>query len=197
MDLSIVERLICPEDHASTPLIVRADRVERGRLVEGLLGCPVCRREWSVSGGTARFGARAANAQAPATSADVIGALLGLTEPGLVVLDGAPNEVARALVEQFGCTVVGLDCESDGELSCIDGAARVPVAPGAARGIALLREDRSAAFADSAAVALARNGRMMGTVGVPVPAMMRELARDERLWVAEPLPSVVPLTVRR
>src|SRR5262245_7580308 len=104
MDLAVVQRLVCPEQHASTPLVVRADVAEHGRLQRGALGCPSCGKEWSVNGGIAAFGARRDLPDAP-IDATAIAAFLGLTEPKLVVTDGVPPTIVVALVREYAAGV--------------------------------------------------------------------------------------------
>lgn len=187
MDLALVERLICPRAHEPAPLVVRADEVDAGRLVRGVVGCPVCREEWPVVDGRVEFSAAPAGNSADARDAATIAALLALTEPGkLLIVDGASVVLTAALVSEFGAIVVALDAPRDSRASAvINGAERVPLAPAAANGVLLLRPSRSEAFVASAARALAPGGRMAGALAVNVPAGVRERARDDRMWVGE------------
>jgi hypothetical protein len=201
MDLTLAERLICPLPHERTALVVRADRVANGRLIDGLLGCPVCHGEWPVRGGVARFGPPSGVPAAHA-DADVLAALLGLVEPGRVVIaDGVSAPVSRALALRYGAIMLSIDAsETNDPTATIEGAARVPIAPGSAQGAALLRE-REAAFVTSAAEALAASSRIVSTLSNGVPHGVAELARDDVLWVGAPEPASLaatqPVTLRR
>jgi len=199
VDLALVERLICPRAHAPAPLVVRADEVADGRLLRGVVGCAVCREEWPVAAGRLQFGAARAGNAADAPDAATIAALLALSEPGrIVVVDGAPAELIAALVNEFGAIVVALDAPLNARAHAgIDGAERVPLAPGAARAVLLLRSARGDDFVTSAVRALAPGGRMVGATAVNTPPDVRELARDERFWVGERERVTAPVPLRR
>jgi hypothetical protein len=58
----------------------------------------------------------------------------------------------------------------------------------------------SAARASAAARVTRVKGRVLAPAGVPMPDGVRELARDDRLWVGErdaPASPLVPLQLRR
>jgi hypothetical protein len=197
MDLAIVQRMVCPAEHASTPLVVRADRAEHGRLQEGVVGCPVCGAEWKVDEGVARFGPRATTGPAFTPDATTVAALLGLTEPKLVVADGLSDDLVVSLVREFGATVVAIDSDVSPEsASVIEGPALVPLAEGIANGAVLLRP-REPAFVDSVVRAIAPDGRLLASVSLQLPAGVREMARNDDLWLAEREATVVPVTLRR
>jgi hypothetical protein len=197
MDLAIVQRLICPQPHATTPLVVRADRTDQGRMVDGVLGCPVCAHEWTVADGIARFGERARLESTVSTDASTLAALLGLTDPHVVVLDGTTPD-AGLLSSEFGAAVIALDAESFlPDATNIEGSAIVPLAAGVARGVALLRAGRSPEFVASAVRALAQEGRLVSSTVLPLPAGVREIARNEQIWVAEREPDPVVVSLRR
>src|SRR5689334_7890615 len=127
MDLAIVQRLICPKPHASTPLVVRADRAEHGRMQTGMLGCPVCSGEWQIADGVARFGVRTELRADAMPDATTLAAFLGLTDPHLVVTDGVPATVVESLVREFAAVVVAFDADVSPETATIiEGAAIIP-----------------------------------------------------------------------
>lgn len=197
MDLAIVQRLICPMSHASTPLVVRADLAEHGRLQGGVLGCPSCGKEWTVASGVAAFGDRKALVEDPPLDATAVAACLGLTDPKLIVTDGLSAMIAVALVREYGASVVALDSDVAPETATvIDGADVVPLADGVANGIALFR-DRDASFVASAVRSLATDGRLLASSSIALPAGVREIARNEVMWVAEREAPVVPVQLRR
>jgi hypothetical protein len=198
MDLGIVERLICPEPHAVMPLVVRADAVEHGRLVRGMLGCPHCHMEWVVTDGIARFGARADIAAVAAEDPATLAALLGLSEPMLVLTDGASARLVDALSREFDASVVVLDAaDPPPSATVIHGAKRVPIGAGTVGAALLLRPGRDADFVASAARALAPAGRLVATASVPVSGELREIARDNTWWVATREHREAPITLRR
>lgn len=192
MHRGIIERLVCPEQHAMTPLVVRADRLVDSHLVTGAVGCPVCGREWPVHERIARFGDPAITTEpawdAPRLSVGIAAALLNLAEPGVVLADGAPAPLAEALAADYGATVVAFDLADpvrDGRTSVIVGAATVPLAPAVARAALLLRGGRSEAFFNSAARTVVAGGRIVGGEDIPLPRGLQLLTRDAGLWVAE------------
>lgn len=197
MDLAIVQRLICPVPHASTPLVVRADLAEHGRMQKGVLGCPVCQVEWEVHNGIAHFGARAAHPANVVPDAATLAAFLGLTDPQLVVTDGVPAQVVESLVREFGAMVVALDADvAPTTATVLDGAPIVPLADGIASGAVLLRS-RDAAFVASAVRSMAPEGRLVGIVALELPAGVREIARNNELWVAVREIPMVPVELLR
>ena len=197
MDLAIVQRLICPASHASTPLVVRADLAEHGRMQKGVLGCPACQVEWVVDNGVAHFGARAELPPNIAPEATTLAAFLGLTDPQLVVTDGVPAQIVEALVREFGAVVVALDADvAPTTATVLDGAAIVPLADGIASGAVLLRS-RDAAFVASAVRSIAPEGRLVGSTALDLPAGVSEIARNDVLWVAAREVSVVPVELLR
>jgi uncharacterized protein YbaR (Trm112 family) len=198
VDLTVVERLICPNTHAATPLVVRADATVHGALERGVLGCPACQSEWNVDDGVARFGARA---DLGTTSADpaVLAALLDLTEPGrLVIVDGLADDACAALARDYGALVIALDPRERGpHAAVIEGASQAPVSAGAARGAVLMRTERDVAFIDSVVRTVAARGRVVGGTAVSVPSAVTEMARDERLWVGARDEVSAPVALRR
>ncbi len=185
-------------------------------MVEGVLGCPVCQMEhdvrrgvlhWSAASG-ASAGAASASAPPAASTADTsedavtrIGALLGFGESTApFVLTGPSAAAAVGLLGLVDAVLVLLDPPDDAAAAfatVIRGAARVPLAARSARGV-LLDGDWAVADRALAAVdALADGGRLVAPVSVPLPAGVRELARDDRQWVAERVGGAVPIPLRR
>ena len=197
MDLAIVQRLVCPRPHETAPLVVRADFAEHGHMQRGVLGCPVCGMEWSITNGIAEFGPRLDAGDDPPIDAIAVAACLSLTEPKLILTDGLPTAINVALVREYGASVVALDSDTPPETATvIDGAAIVPLAEGIANGVALFRP-RDAAFIASAVKSLATDGRLVATSSIELPAGVREIARNGVMWVAEREAAVVPVTLRR
>jgi hypothetical protein len=134
-------------------------------------------------------------------------ALLGLTEPGgMVVLAGAWAACADELLGMIdGVQVLALDfamgTESGGALSLALITDVMPLAAGCARGIALDLEHSTGSLLGGAAAALAPGGRLIAPASAPMPPMLRELARDERHWVAakssESVSAPVHIALRR
>ncbi len=204
MFVELIDALRCPRPHpAGTPdswLVAAARRTAARCLVDGVLGCPVCRAEFAVAGGVVDFGeprdTRPAAAAAPAPDATVdafrLAALLHLATPGGIIAVGGDWDLAldglldvtevRALAvepahayaprEPFGALVGG----------------ELPVAAGALRGVALDVRTATPARLAAAVRAVRPGGRLVAPAATPVPDGARELAHDEAHWVAERLP---------
>ncbi|HEY0780225.1 MAG TPA: hypothetical protein VGD56_19835 [Gemmatirosa sp.] len=209
MFVELIDALRCPRPHpadAPDSWLVAASRRTAGRcVVDGVLGCPVCRAEFGVAGGVADFGAlrdldardlapRDASAAAPDATADAfrLAALLHLATPGGIVAVGGDWDVAldglaeltdvRALVVEPAHAFTPR--EPFGAL--VGGG--LPVAAGALRGVALDARTATPSRLTAAVRALRPGGRLVAPAHVAVPDAARELARDEAHWVAERLP---------
>ena len=116
MDPQLTERLICPRCGPGFGLVLRADRVEEGRVLDGFLGCSNCRVLYPVARGVAdlrhpprsRSHARARSVPPPtspgasAPEALRLAALIGVARgPALIAvagdLAGHASEVASLL----------------------------------------------------------------------------------------------------
>ena len=193
MFLELVDSLRCVKAHEDSWLVARADELDARHIVRGELGCPVCATRYPVRAGVVDFTVGAPRPSGQAAEQGMAlraAALLGLTEPGgLVVLAGAWAACADELLGMVdGVQLLALDfapgTESGGALSLARIADVLPLAAGCARGIALDLEHSTESLLGGAATALAPGGRLIAPALAPVPPMLRELARDERHWVA-------------
>jgi uncharacterized protein YbaR (Trm112 family) len=199
--LPLVDVLRCPVPHADSWLVASCQRMAERDIVEGVLGCPTCRAQYPIVDGAVRFdppepvGESGAAAPADDDTAERIAAFLDLTEPrGYAILSGAwapyapPVSVIAptpiivfnppgAIVAQPGVSVVF--CRR-----------AVPFAGRSARGIAMDSPD-----GPQLAEVVVPGGRLLAPVATPVPAIARELARDERLWVAEREAADAPVAI--
>ena len=200
MYIELVDALRCPRPHAPTWMVAAATETRARCLIRGILGCPICEAEFTLEHGVVRFD------EAP----DVDGAgTRGVAPPGVDVGEQTMRLAAFLdLTTAGGIIAVGgeWDTALDGLLEFTDlralvlepiagwrprepfGAVRgggVPVAAGALRGVALDAGTAEPSRLEAAVRALAPRGRLVGPVDVPLPDGVRELARDERHWVAE------------
>ena len=193
MFVELIDSLRCPVPHengADSWLVAAASETVDRHIVRGTLGCPICHAEFDIRHGDVWFGAEEpATGFAVPSEDDVtrLAALLAVDDRGgLYILDGAWGAMAAAVsgyssAAHFMLLSPPLGCEAEGTLR---GAGDlVPIAAGAARGIALDRH--SAALAESAARALVANGRLIAPAPTPVPPSITVLARDEQHWVGE------------
>ena len=213
MFMELVDTLRCPRPHEESWLVLSTRTVEARHVREGTLGCPVCKAEYPIHDGIADFrakgatevesGERAAFA-GPLIGAESLAALLDLTDPkGFAVLVGRWAELADALIELADTPPLLLvdppvGVEMQPGLSGVRCDVELPLAAGAARAIAV--DTDAAARVRSAARVTRIGGRVVAPATAPVPDGVRELVRDERVWVGarEAMPSVpIALHVRR
>ena len=204
MLLALVDQLRCTGSHVESWLVARADVVEGRRMVQGVLGCPVCQVEREVRAGVVRWTPDASVATDGAAARDPdgaavmrMGALLGLTDgAGLFVLCGPAASVAGGLSGLADVALLLLDPPDDRAApfaTVVRGAPGMPLARGAAHGIAIGAPFDGPGQIASAVLTLTRGGRLVATAQLAVPPGIRELARDATHWVGEREADVVTL----
>lgn len=200
MHIELTEMLACPEPHAPDVLVLSTAQM-KGRLVRfGLVGCPVCRREYPIVGGVVEFGGRGKGEEGRVPAAqspiplppDTLQALLDLSGPGgFVVLVGTASRYARELATLMsGIHFVGVnppaDVEELPELSLVRAPAAIPLRQAMARGVVVDAEHaRSPWLAEAVRVLL--RGRRLVIEAEPAerPAGVKQLAAGEGVWVGE------------
>lgn len=190
--------------------MLAARRTEERHVLEGTLGCPVCRAEYPIHDGIADFTDSTTEHGAAGAvlhtlpPADHLAAMLNLGDAlGFAVLIGAWGTRANELLELLDAPPLLLVEPPAGVtmghgLSGIRASATLPLATGAARAVATDSLD-VARVADAARVTRV-GGRLVAPAASRVPEGVRELARDATVWVGErlALPSApVTLHVRR
>lgn len=202
MLVELIDRLRCPHVHSDSWLVATVSRTEHRRLVDATLGCPVCGAEFEVRNGVVSFGEAVCSAPMMATEDEVIrsAALLRVEERGLYVLDAGWGSLAPGLLALITAEYLLIDPpagivaeESVGILSGVGD--RWPLAGASLHGIAIERAT-SARLADALRT-LRTGGRLVAPASAQVPSGARELARDERHWVAEKVGDVVSLARAR
>ena len=102
MHIELTELLRCPESHQADPLVLSTGEMA-GRMVRtGLVGCPVCRKEYPIVKGVVYFTRGRGKAEgvrgARPADAGTLQALLDLSGPGgYVVLLGSATRHAVGL----------------------------------------------------------------------------------------------------
>ncbi len=132
-----------------------------------------------------------------------LAALLDLADvTGFAVLVGARGAHAALVRAQVETPLVVVDPPEDVEgepgISVLRCDGELPLAIGAARGVAI--DGGSPERVASAVRATRVTGRVVAPASTPLPAGVRELARDDTDWVAEREPvasPVITLHVRR
>lgn len=191
MFIELIDALRCPADHLPSSLVAAFDRIDDRDVVEGMLGCPVCRSEFAIRGGALWMVANAMPAPATrALNADEDGLRLAASldlrgETGFAILRGSWCALADPIARISPTHLVLLD-PPFGTLSglgrsIVHAGGTVPFAPHTALGAAI--DDSERAFALASAVKV--GGRVVGPTNVALPATVHELVRDERWWVGE------------
>src|SRR5437763_2914308 len=200
--------LRCPEPHGEAFLVMSTGEM-LGRMVRsGILGCPVCRREFPIVKGIVNFSGNVkretGNVGAtqrtfpvsrfpfPDVDPETLQALLDLSGPGgYVVLVGAAARHAVGLAGLMGgIHFVGINAPADVEelpiLSLLVCPSMIPLRQTIARG-AVVGSDRlgSEWLAEARRVVLPGRRVVIEGVDVPVPVGLTRLAVGEGLFVGE------------
>jgi uncharacterized protein YbaR (Trm112 family) len=223
MHIELVDALRCPFPHEETWLVASVTRFDGRDISEGALGCPICQRQFPVREGAVDFAPGSAGERderderdTPAADA-VVGvdeqallrarALLALDDGGgTVLVGGALAPLAEALADAVPVMPLLLNPAAGA-----GSGGRPPSAMRAAGGVPLAAGVLRAAWLDAATAtppllagvvrALRPGGRLVAPAHAPVPAGIRELARDAREWVGERDATVpaasAPVTLRR
>lgn len=209
MHIELTEMLRCPEPHREEMLVLSTGEM-RGRMVRsGLVGCPVCRKEYPISGGIVNFrrsrerverdeAAPTARAHVPPPSplpmadAGRLQALLELSGPGgYVVLVGAAVRQAPALGALMdGVHFIGINPPSDmleqPVLSLLYASERVPLRSAIARGVVVGADLATSPWLVEAHRVLLRGRRFVVESEDPeLPIGLTRLAVGAGLWVGE------------
>jgi uncharacterized protein YbaR (Trm112 family) len=204
MHIELTEMLRCPETHQEAMLVLSTGEM-LGRMVRsGLVGCPVCRKEYPIAEGIVDFtgdgmrdaGCVPGSAQShpasriPHPDASTIQALLELSGPGgFVVLFGAAARHAVGLAALMpGIHFIGInapDLEELPVLSLLRSDRGVPLRKSIARGVVVGADLAAEAWLLEAHRILLR-GRRLVVEGrrVTLPPGVTQLAAAEALVVA-------------
>ena len=195
MHIELTEMLKCPEPHREEFMVLSTGEMS-GRMVQsGLVGCPVCHKEYEVVEGVVDFGAGAAGDSAggplPA-DAPTLQALLDLSGPGgIVVLVGQAARQAVGLASLMGgIHFVGINPPADVEelpiLSLLRAGNAIPLRAAMARGVVVSRDAAETPWLAEAHRVLLRGRRfVVESDQVQLPPGIKELARAEALIVGE------------
>lgn len=224
MFVELIDQLRCPAPHEESWLVLFADESRDRHILRGTLGCPVCGARYPIEGGTVWFvdadggnGTGAGNgtdathsdgdAAAPALPPMAIAAYLDLAEPGgIVALFGAWAAAAEELgdiVERVELVAIAPRGPTHPMQSGIvpPSRTRVPLAPGAMRAAAVDVGDDAALVVIEAARLVRSGGRILAPASTPIPAGVREIARDARWWIGEreggSVSGIISLSARR
>jgi uncharacterized protein YbaR (Trm112 family) len=204
--VGIIELLRCPAGHGESPLVASATRQTDRRIVEGVLGCPVCGAVYPIRGGIADF--RPANSRGgtqrgmvPNDDAAIrLAAQLDLTEPQrLVTLFGEYASSAPALSVMFDAVVVVVNASEADEAHAAEHASvlriadTIPLAPSILHGVAVDEAHVATLGLEAVRLLLRSRGRLVVPAVAAAPAGVEVLARDEKEWVGARTADVVAL----
>ena len=205
MHIELTEMLRCPEPHGEAFLVMSTGEM-LGRMVRsGILGCPICRREFPIVKGIVHFAGSGERGAVPGGAAEgpaprsplpadpqTLQALLDLSGPGgYIVLVGAAARHAVGLAGLMGgIHFIGINAPADVEelpiLSLLVCPAMIPLRQMIARG-AVVGSDRlgSEWLAEARRVVLPGRRVVIEGENVPVPVGLTRLAAGEGLFVGE------------
>jgi len=204
MHIEFIDLFRCPEPHEETWLVAAFSRMEERIVIEGRLGCPICKTEYAIVNGVVVFGETAAKQGMGATppSAEAVtrlAAMLGMLRPGmLVLLTGSLAARSHELSSLVSGRVLVLnpipalvtDSESVGSIRT---GSAIPVASRSVDGIALDTATDDAIMLGEIVRVLRPGGRLVAPASMSLPGGMRQLARDEQYVVAESVGELVTL----
>ena len=208
MHIELTEMLRCPEAHREEMLVLSTGEM-RGRMVRtGLVGCPVCHKEYPISNGIVNFRRSRARVSrdevtpvprvhtppSPLPTADAakLQALLEMSGPGgYVVLIGAAVRQAPALGGLMdGVHFVGVNPPADMAeqpmVSLLYASEKVPLRTAIARGVVVGADLAISPWLVEAHRVLLRGRRFVVESEDPeLPIGLTRLAVGEGLWVGE------------
>ena len=193
MHIELTEMLRCIAPHPPAALVLSTGAMRGRRVLSGLVGCPVCRREYPIVDGVVDFGA--ASGPEPAGAPPDPGALQALVDlsgpGGLVVLVGGAVRDAPGLAARIeGVHLVGVNppaaARESGALSLLRAPGCIPLGSALARGVVLGAEVAAAPWlAEGVRVLLPGRRLVAEREGLEPPAGIRFLAAGDGLWVGE------------
>lgn len=205
MHIELTEMLRCPEEHREEFLVLSTSEMNGRMIRRGILGCPVCRREFEIIDGIADFtesagGAGAARkirrTPAPASpvtvDAESLQALLDLGGPGgFVVLVGSAARHAEGLAARMeGVHFIGINAPPDIEevpvLSLLQSERVIPLRAAMARGTVVGAELGRSPWVGEAVRVVLPGRRVVVEADQPLlPPGVTPLASGDGLWVGE------------
>jgi len=199
MHIELTEMLRCPEPHQEDILVLSTGEM-LGRMVRfGILGCPVCRKEYPIAKGIVDFTGRgkaaatpAPRSPLPAPDPQALQALLELSGPGgfVVLLGGATRHAVGLAGLMAGIHFIGINAPSDVEelpvLSLLRSDDKIPLRQSIARGVVVGADLATSSWLVEANRILLRGRRFVVEHANPeLPIGLEKLAAAEGLWVGE------------
>jgi uncharacterized protein YbaR (Trm112 family) len=203
MHIELMEMLRCPAAHAEGFLVLSTGEMV-GRMVRsGIVGCPVCRKEYLVEDGVVEFGATGKGkgeagrgaASSPATL-QALQALLELSGPGgyVVLLGSATRHAAGLATLMGGIHFVGINAPAGTDelptLSLLRAGERIPLRKAMARGVIVGAEvgsggEKGSWVAEAQRVLLRGRRLVMESETATLPEGTKRLAAGQGMVVGE------------
>lgn len=205
MHIELIEMLRCPEEHREEYLVLSTSEMNGRMVYLGLIGCPVCHRDFEIIDGIVDFtevvtGERLARSvrRTPAPESLValepqsLQALLDLGGPGgYVVLLGSAARYAVGLASLMsGIHFVGINAPPDVAelpiLSLIQTDHVIPLRKAMARGVVVGAELAQSPWVTEGVRVLLRGRRLVVESDRPrLPDGVGKLVAEQGVWVGE------------
>ncbi|PYO39362.1 MAG: hypothetical protein DMD29_09600 [Gemmatimonadetes bacterium] len=188
--------LRCPEPHREEFLVLSTGEM-LGRMVRaGVVGCPVCQKEYEIAAGVVYFGGRgkgdgAAATREPTTDAQTLQALLDLGGPGgyVVLLGSAARHAVGLAAVMGGIHFIGVNpppgLEELPVLSLLVCECTIPLRDAMARGVVVGSESSRAAWLAESRRVLLPGRRLVIENETARPDGVTQLATGQGLFVGE------------
>lgn len=194
MFIELSEFLRCPEAHQDTFCVVAPEEMSGRLIVRGMVGCPICHREYPIADGVVKFGPAGVGelgggGAAGAADPEAVWALLGVTGPGgFVVLVGSAAGLAAELATRMeGVHFVAVNGTpgppASPVMSRLTHPHRIPLRDAMARGAVLGAESATEPWVGEAARVLLPGLRLVASAQTLSAPGLEPLAAGDGMWV--------------
>jgi len=201
MHIELTEMLRCPEPHREEMLVLSTGEVRERMVRSGLLGCPVCHKEYPIARGIVNFrrsrervlkDSYVPPSPLPSADATTLQALLELSGPGgyVVLVGSAVRHAAQLAGLMQGVHFVGINAPAELEeqpvLSLLYANEQIPMRSAMARGVVVGADLATSPWLVDAHRVLLRGRRFVVENEEPeLPIGLHKLAAEGGLWVGE------------
>ena len=209
MFTELIDTLRCPQPHQDSWLVATSTRTGNRHILDGTLGCPVCKATYAIVDGEVLFSSapmlRSAITLDDEAALRLAAQLHLLEAPKPILLAGQWSRAVDALrrivptVTMFVGSATSVVAQDERVSTMRLPASGFPLAAGAVRGLALDRAHAAEPFLGDAARVVGTRGRLVVPAHVVLDATVwTVLASDAEVTVAERLPiASAPITLRR
>jgi uncharacterized protein YbaR (Trm112 family) len=205
----LIDTLRCPNAHADSWLVATSTRTAERHIIDGRLGCPVCRASFEIKEGEVLFTTGSVLRTTRVLDDDAafrLAAQLHLVEAPLPILLTGSWSRAVAPLRRIVPHVIMFVGDATSVIALDDRISTlrmppdtIPLATGSLRGVSLDAAHATQAMLDECARVLRTGGRLVVPAGVGISeTAWRTLASDSETVVAERLTaSSAPVQLRR